>query len=247
MIEIEDKGIIIAVSEFRDSMKIVSCFTKNHGVLKGVFRVNKNLKQRESLSTGNIVHLIWNARLEEHLGRYKLEIENNLLSKIIFNKEKIYILNSIIALLKMVVNERENHEELFDYITNFISSVLVEKEFSEVIMKYCILETKLLEAAGYGLSLKKCAVKQTNENLYYISPKSGSAVSQEIGKPYHSNLFILPEIFKRPESKVCYWDIERTLNLTEHFFKKHLKEKFTYKLQEIRNRVKKLTLEKQRN
>ena len=37
---------------------------------------------------------------------------------------------------------------------------------------------------GYGLNLDTCVVSGSSENIYFISPKSGNAVSFKIGKKY---------------------------------------------------------------
>ena len=240
MIEIEDKAIIIAISDFRDSMKIISCFTKKHGLLKGVLRVNKDHKKREPIFVGNIVHIVWSARLEEHLGKYNIEIENNVLSKIILDKEKIYVLNCVIELLKMILNERESHQDLFEYLNSMIEDIIIKQDFSTIIVEYCIFEMKLLESAGYGLSLSKCVVKQTADDLYYISPRSGAAVSRIVGEPYHEKLFIIPEFLISDFDVTCFFEVQKSINITEYFFKKHFRGKFNNKVQEVRNRLKKL-------
>ena len=47
----------------------------------------------------------------------------------------------------------------------------------------------LLADLGFGLDLSSCAATGTRENLAYVSPRSGRAVSAEAGKPYLDRLF----------------------------------------------------------
>ena len=53
-------------------------------------------------------------------------------------------------------------------------------------------ELGLLEALGFGLDLSRCAATGSSENLCYVSPKSGRAVSGEAGAPYRERLLVLP-------------------------------------------------------
>ena len=45
---------------------------------------------------------------------------------------------------------------------------------------------------GFGLDLSACAATGNSDQLVYVSPKSGKAVSKAAGKPYHQKLLPLP-------------------------------------------------------
>ena len=60
------------------------------------------------------------------------------------------------------------------------------------IYSYIKLEADLLEELGYGLDLSCCAASGVTDNLVYVSPKSGRAVSSLAGEPYKSKLLPLP-------------------------------------------------------
>ena len=45
---------------------------------------------------------------------------------------------------------------------------------------------------GFGLDLSKCAATGNTDDLIYVSPKSGKAVSGEAGAPYKGMLLALP-------------------------------------------------------
>ncbi|MGB9152224.1 MAG: DNA repair protein RecO C-terminal domain-containing protein, partial [Alphaproteobacteria bacterium] len=59
------------------------------------------------------------------------------------------------------------------------------------------------------------------ENLAYISPRTGRAVSREAGAPYHDKLFPLPAFLLG----VGEWeaaDILQGLEMTGHFLSRHI-------------------------
>ena len=61
--------------------------------------------------------------------------------------------------------------------------------------KYILWELFLLSEIGFGLDLKQCTISGSTENLIYISPNSGKAVSSSVGNKYHDKLFKLPVFF----------------------------------------------------
>ena len=48
----------------------------------------------------------------------------------------------------------------------------------------------------FALSLDKCNATGICENLCYISPKTGHAICETAGKPYHNKLLKMPNIWQ---------------------------------------------------
>jgi len=61
---------------------------------------------------------------------------------------------------------------------------------------YLRWELRLLEDMGFGLDLTKCAVTNVKEDLAYISPKSGCAISKNAAGVWVNKLLPLPECLK---------------------------------------------------
>lgn len=57
----------------------------------------------------------------------------------------------------------------------------------------CLWERDMLASLGFGLDLSECAATGSLEDLVYISPRTGRAVSRAEGLPYHDKLLPLPE------------------------------------------------------
>jgi DNA repair protein RecO (recombination protein O) len=76
----------------------------------------------------------------------------------------------------------------------------------------------LLDELGFGLDLSRCAATGSNDQLIYVSPKSGRAVSASAGEPYKDRLFRLPQfLVSARQGAVTGADIEAGLALTAHF------------------------------
>jgi DNA repair protein RecO (recombination protein O) len=80
---------------------------------------------------------------------------------------------------------------------------------------------QLLAALGFGLDLSRCAVTGLRNDLVYVSPRTGRAVSRDAGRPYHDKLLTLPA-FLLGETSASAGDIVAGLNLTRHFLLHHV-------------------------
>jgi DNA repair protein RecO (recombination protein O) len=71
---------------------------------------------------------------------------------------------------------------------------------------------------GFGLDLSQCAATGSPDDLAYVSPRSGRAVSAEAGAPYRERLFRLPGfLLGSQNAEPGSADIAEGLRLTGHF------------------------------
>jgi DNA repair protein RecO (recombination protein O) len=83
-------------------------------------------------------------------------------------------------------------------------------------------ELLLLSELGFGLDLTRCVVTGAGDDIRWISPKSGAAVSGAAGADYAAKLLALPA-FLRDGSSIAPWeDILSGLALTRHFLERHM-------------------------
>jgi len=80
----------------------------------------------------------------------------------------------------------------------------------------------LLAELGFGLDLGECVVTGTSDDLAYVSPKSGGAVSTAAAAGYESRLLRLPPFLRndRPDGTAAeptMTDVIDFLALTGHF------------------------------
>jgi DNA repair protein RecO (recombination protein O) len=101
---------------------------------------------------------------------------------------------------------------------------------------YVLWECGLLAALGFGLDLGRCAATGTNEDLAYVSPRSGRAVSREAGRPYHDKLLPLPAFLWRAGIAAEPSEIVAGLVLTRYFLAHHLFDVRGGRLPESRER-----------
>jgi DNA repair protein RecO (recombination protein O) len=75
----------------------------------------------------------------------------------------------------------------------------------------------LLEDLGFGLDLSRCAVTGEMDDLIWVSPRTGRAVSREAGAPYADKLLTLPPFMLGAQAGLGQGDVGAGLALTGHF------------------------------
>ena len=86
---------------------------------------------------------------------------------------------------------------------------------------YVRWELGLLDLLGFGLDLSVCAVTGVNDDLIYVSPRTGRAVSASAGEPYRMRLRTLPQFVIGGNTKGAV-DVLAGLKLTGFFLERHL-------------------------
>jgi DNA repair protein RecO (recombination protein O) len=217
---LQSKGVILSLRKFQEKKLLVQCFTEDYGILSGIFSMNFSKKALSFLVPGDIGFISWYGRLEDHLGYIKIENLNHIAASIHTNRYRLSILESILTLIQIFLTERQESKNLFSSVYDLILFLVQDNNNIDAIKNYCLFELQLLKDIGFGLDLKKCIATGKSEDLVYVSPKSGCAVSVEAGLPYHDKLLNLPNFFLNKEIKCLDTDIINALNLTGSFLHK---------------------------
>jgi len=120
--------------------------------------------------------------------------------------------------------EREPHPALF-HATEVLLDSLVESADEVWPAVYIRWELGLLGELGFGLDLSACAVTGQTDDLVFVSPRTGRAVSREAGAPYRDKLLRLPEFMAPTEGaeiSVTSVDFHDGMKLTGFFLAHHV-------------------------
>ena len=121
---------------------------------------------------------------------------------------------SATALVERLLPERESHPEVFESLLALITVLAEDENWPS---GYALWEAGLLNELGYGLDLSQCAATGSQEDLVYVSPRTGCAVSATAGDPYKEKLFPLPPFLLRRGEPVETAEILQALRITGHF------------------------------
>lgn len=210
----EDEGIVTSVRRFGEHDAIVSLLTESQGRHVGLVKGGLGRKLRGVLQPGNLVKAGWRARLDEQLGTYTVEGVHSYSALALSNAEHLSGLSALCAMVEATLPEREPHAEVHARTLHLVSNL--GNELWPV--EYARWELALLADMGYGLDLASCAATGSIDDLIYVSPKSGRAVSRDAGEPYVSKLLALPDFLRRSEITPTPLEIAQSFALTGHFF-----------------------------
>jgi DNA repair protein RecO (recombination protein O) len=227
-----DIGFVLTARRHGESALIVELLTETHGRHAGLVRGGQTPKRRALLQPGNLVAASWRGRLPEHLGAFEIELLRPHAAGLIDDPDRLAALLSAVALLALALPEREPHDDVFQGLGRLIVA-LDSTDWAE---SYVAWECALLAALGFGLDLTACAATGMNDDLAYVSPRTGRAVSRSAGEPYRHKLLALPG-FLWCDSAAEITDIVAGLDLTAHFLHHHLLEPEGRRLPEARARL----------
>ena len=186
--EWRDQGAVLAVRRHGESSAIVELFTAEHGRHAGVVRGGAGRRMAPLLQPGAQLEVTWRARLEDHLGAFTVEPLKSR-AELMGDRGALAGLNAVTALLHFALPEREAHPALYRRTISVLDMLGTSELWP---LAYLRWEMALLEDLGYGLDLSACAVTGTCDDLAYVSPKSGRAVSAEGAGDWADRLLPLP-------------------------------------------------------
>lgn len=217
--EWRDEGVILSVRRHGETSAISEILTAQHGRVMGLVRGGRSKQQRPVLQAGNVVQAVWRARLEEQLGTFSLEPLNLRAGAIMEEPFRLAGLATLTGLAQLLP-EREPHPRVYDALRVVLDAIDHDEVWPALLVRW---ELGLLDELGFGLDLSQCAATGTRENLAFVSPRSGKAVSAEAGAPFRDRLFRLPP-FLSGGGSASPADVVDGLKLAAYFLDRHVFE-----------------------
>lgn len=183
-----DSGIVVGVRRHGETGVILEVLTRHHGRHAGYVPGGRSRRLRPVLQPGNGVELAWRSRVEDQLGAYTVEPLRQRAAAIMASAAALHAVQHLCALVRLLA-EREPHEALHDRLDALLDALDPPAATSAAMARF---ELTMLRELGFGLDLTRCAASGSIEDLAYVSPKSGRAVSATAGLPYAHRLLALP-------------------------------------------------------
>jgi DNA repair protein RecO (recombination protein O) len=183
-----EPAIALATRRHGESGVILEAMTRGRGRHLGLVRGGRSRRLRPMLQPGNTLLVTWRARLDEHLGHFRVEPVSERAAALMASGRAAFAVQLLACHLRLLA-EREPHPRLFDALHVMVDCLDDPILGAELMVRFELL---LLDELGFGLDLERCAATGGREDLIYVSPKTGRAVSREAGLPYHNRLLRLP-------------------------------------------------------
>ncbi len=222
--EWQDEGIVLSASRLGEHDALLEIMTKNHGRARGFIKGGMGRRNKANLQAGNYLSVSWRSRIETNLGRFTVELIHSPLGLMMGEGAKLSALATVTSVVATTMTERENHQSVFTGLKAIVDLLedesSVQQEWATAITH---LELGILQELGYGLDLSECAATGATDNLIYVSPKSGRAVSEEAGFLYRDKLLTLPAFLLAAASgSIKLEDVVNGLKLTGYFLDRNV-------------------------
>ena len=215
-------AIVCALRQHGEHGVVARLMTAEAGLVPGYVRGGRSRRLRPILVPGNLVAAEFRARSEEQLATLTVELVTSR-APLLGEPLAAAAIEWSCALTATVLSEQHPYPRIHQVLDGLLSAIEAApsvRGWAAALVRY---EMLLLAEMGFGLDLSRCAASGTTEDLIWVSPKSGMAVSRAAGEPYADKLLALPTFIV--EGGSADWDdIFAGLRLTGHFLERDLLE-----------------------
>jgi len=228
-----DEGIVLGTRRHGEGNAILEVMTRAHGRHLGLVSGGAGTRMRPVLQPGNSVQATWRARLDQHLGYFTVEGLQLRAAAFLAHAHAVYGASHLAALCRLLP-ERDPHPNVHDGLAAILGEPDDRIGIGVGVARF---ELQLLAELGFGLDLDRCAATGEEVDLTYVSPKSGRAVSQAAGAPWHERLLRLPpflraeQIAARPSPE----ELAEAFALTGYFLMRHVVEQREARISDARD------------
>lgn len=216
MIEWRDTAICLGSRPHGESAVILDVFTPNQGRHSGMVRGGAGRKMGPILQPGAQLDVVWKARLDDHLGAFTVEPVRSRMAQALAHRVALHGVSAVTETLRVVLAERDPHPRLYR-ATEGLLDLLDQPDLWP--LGYLRWEMLLLEVLGFGLDLDRCVTSGSTEDLVYISPKSGRAVSRLAAGDWADRLLPMVPCLRGADGENA--DVAAALDVTGYFLAKN--------------------------
>ena len=212
--EFEDDAYVLSARAHGETGAIVELLTARHGKYAAHVAGGASRRMKPFLQAGarTIVH--YRARVSDQLGSAQLEPVGEGPSALFDDRMALAGLSAAAAVAAAALPEREPHPGVFLAFEALTAALMLPEIWPAVFVRF---EAGLLQELGFGMDLSKCAATGDVDDLIYVSPRTGRAVSRKAGEPYKDRLLPLPPFMLSAQTGLAAGDVKAGLDLTAHF------------------------------
>ncbi len=212
--EWSDPAFVLSARLHGETGAVVELLTEEHGRTAAHVAGGASRRMKSHLQPGARVMATYRARTSENLGSARLEPFGEGPAALFDDPLALAGLSAAAALAHGALPEREPHPGAylaFEAFTNALAAIDIWPAI------YVRFEAGLLEQLGFGLDLSRCAATGAVDDLIYVSPRTGRAVSRAGGAPFADRLLRLPPFMLSSQGGLADGDVADGLAITGHF------------------------------
>ena len=109
----DDTGFLLSKNRYNENSIIAELYTKNHGKFSGIIFGGTSKKIKNYLQIGNKIHVNFNAKTENKMGYFKVEIQQPLSAIYFDNYQKLSCITSAMHLVKILTAESQTNKKIY--------------------------------------------------------------------------------------------------------------------------------------
>ena len=165
----DDNGFLLSKNRYNENSLIAEIFTQVHGKISGIIFGGTSRKINNYLQIGNQLYVNLNAKSENRIGYFKIEILKAYSPTYFDNPKKLSCISSVMNLVKILTAESQSNSKIYKLINDFY--LLLDKPIW--LKEYVFWELELLSILGFNLDLKNIVNKKiVNDKTLYIVESS---------------------------------------------------------------------------
>jgi len=164
----DDSGFLLSKNKYSENSIIAEIFTKNHGKVSGIIFGGTSKKIKNYLQIGNNLHVNFNAKTENRVGYFKVEIQMAHSPYYFDDQRKLSCISSAMHLVKLLTAESQKNQSIYELLNNFYS-LLKDDTW---IKNYIFWELELFKILGYDLEFQSLVDEKIVDNQIQYLTKS---------------------------------------------------------------------------
>jgi DNA repair protein RecO (recombination protein O) len=212
--EFEDDAFVLSARAHGETGAIVELLTRQHGKYAAHVAGGGSRKLKPVLQPGAAALALYRSRVADQLGSATLEPVGEGPASLFDDRLALFGLQAAAAVAAGALPEREPHPGAY-LAFEALSRALDDPDIWPAV--FVRFEAGLLQDLGFGLDFSRCAATGAVDDLAYVSPRTGRAVSRAAGEPYKARLLALPPFLLGAQARLKPGDVGAGLALTGHF------------------------------
>lgn len=213
-------AILLSIRAHGEHGAIVRALTPADGLRAGYVRGGRSRGLRPVLQPGNVVQGEWRARTDAQLPALTVELTHSR-APLFAEPLPAAALEWLTALSVATLPEGLSYPRLYVALSAVLDAVEAAgaaRDWAGAVARYELL---MLAEMGFGLALDACVATGVTDELAYVSPRSGGAVSRAAATGLEGRLLRLPGFLLH--GGAAGWDeVFAALALTRHFLERDL-------------------------
>ncbi|MGI4732793.1 MAG: DNA repair protein RecO [Janthinobacterium lividum] len=213
-------AIVLAARAHGEHGAIVRALTEHDGLRPGYLRGGRSRRLGPVVQPGNAVVAEWRARTDEQLPALTVEPVHS--RAVLFEQAlPAAAIEWVCALTAAALPEAQPYPALYAGLSGLLDAIEAAPAARGWAGSLARYELLLLAELGFGLDLAACIVTGVTDDLAFVSPRSGGAVSGGAAAGYEARLLPLPRVLR--EGGAAGWhDVMAALRITGHFLSRDI-------------------------